>query len=79
MWKWHDELPNLSIKRVVSLCDRAARIGEVANDNQWKTKCVQNKQEFNGQLVGKKYNKKQILGKRIKQQKGKEKGRWKGQ
>ena len=61
------------------MCDRAARVGEVANDNQWKTKCVQNKQEFNGQLVEKKYNKKQILGKRIKQQKGKEKGRWKGQ
>ena len=40
-----------------------------------KDKCVQNKKEFNGQLVEKKNNKKQILGKRIKQQKGKEKGR----
>ena len=39
------------------MCDRAARVGEVANGNQRKTKCVQNKQEFNGQLVEKKYNK----------------------
>ena len=46
--------------RIITLkyiCDRAARVGEVANDNQRKTKCVQNKQEFNGQLVEKKYNK----------------------
>ena len=40
-----------------SKCDRAARVVEVANDNQRKTKCVQNKQEFNGQLEEKKYNK----------------------
>ena len=38
-------------------CDRAARVGEVANDNQRKKKCVQNIQEFNSQLVEKKYNK----------------------
>ena len=47
--------------RIITLkyiCDRAARVGEVANDNQRKTKCVQNKQEFNGQLVEKKYNNK---------------------
>ena len=63
---------------LVPKCDRAARVGEVANDNQRKTKCVQNKQEFNGQLVEKKYNKTNTR-KTNKATKGKEKRRWKGQ
>ena len=42
---------------LLGMCERAARVGEVANANQLKTKCIHNKQEFNGQLVEKKYNK----------------------